>query len=156
MNIFRLFRKAKDLKQKVEVTFPCGFTMSEIKEAMLNFHCAKYWKVKPKFDSKKRAVILSSPGSEYVYYYVDTGKGYREDDDDDGCSISNNYEFMIQKKSPEDLIVYETQMLLYEQLPLHQKEKVIKPNRYNIVISRGNPHWYYDSDKVMGEGVNPV
>ena len=69
---------------------------SEVKKIFReNTHCGQYWNAKPTFNIFTSNVSIEMRENEKLVYNMNTGLGYRLDWDDDGCSITDDFEFKI-------------------------------------------------------------
>lgn len=70
-------------------------------------HCGRCWGVKPRFNIFTGNVSISMGENEKLVYNIRTGLGKRRDWDGDGCSETDDFEFVIgpSKKDKELTII---------------------------------------------------
>ena len=88
---------------------PKRYTARKIKKLFREeTHCGKYWGIKPKFNIFTGIVSIQMKENEKWVYNIRSGEGKRWDWDDDGCSITNDFEFKIKESKKGKLKIIKT------------------------------------------------
>lgn len=62
----------------------------------------RFWGRKPRYNPFTKKVTIKMEEGEKLVFDMKSQQGYRKDLDDDGCSISNDFDFVIGPSKEDD------------------------------------------------------